>query len=151
MANKITDKQKKKIVADYLELQSVNAAAKRNNVSWKKAKEAIQEDEELTKKLEQKKEENTADVFAYMDSKRDEVFEIISVGLEVLPEKIREAKKMWIRDRHKDVSAGTVEPRYRKGKTYPQKILIAFEDGNAAEYVYNYSTDADGKIRYGDA
>ena len=92
MANKITDKQKKKIVADYLELQSVNAAAKRNNVSWKKAKEAIQEDEELTKKLEQKKEENTADVFAYMDSKRDEVCEIISVGLEVLPEKIREAK-----------------------------------------------------------
>ena len=92
MANKITDKQKKKIVADYLELQSVNAAAKRNNVSWKKAKEAIQEDEELTKKLEQKKEENTAEVFAYMDSKRDEVCEIISVGLEVLPEKIREAK-----------------------------------------------------------
>ena len=27
-----------------------------------------------------------------MDSKRDEVCEIISVGLEVLPEKIREAK-----------------------------------------------------------
>lgn len=62
------------------------------------------------------------------------------------PEKIQACQGI-----HKDVSTGTVEPRYRKGKTYPQKILIAFEDGNAAEYVYNYSTDADGKIRYGDA
>lgn len=56
------------------------------------------------------------------------------------PEKIQVCQGM-----HKDVSAGTVEPRYRKGKTYPKSILIAFEDGSAAEYVYNYSTDADGK------
>ena len=33
MAARLTDKQKKKIVADYLELGSYNATAKRNNVS----------------------------------------------------------------------------------------------------------------------
>lgn len=92
MAARLTDKQKKKIVADYVELQSVNAAAKRNNVSWKKAKETIDEDEELTKKLEYKKEENTADILEYMDRNKQAVCKIISVGLEVLPEKIRTAK-----------------------------------------------------------
>ena len=71
MAGRLTDKKKKKIVADYLELRSVNAAAKRNNVSWKKANEAIQEDKELTKKLEDKKAENTADILAYMESRRE--------------------------------------------------------------------------------
>lgn len=92
MAGRLTDRKKKKIVADYLELRSVNAAAKRNNVSWKKANEAIQEDKELTKKLEDKKAENTADILAYMESRRDKVCEIIGVALEVLPEKIRDAR-----------------------------------------------------------
>ena len=34
MAARLTDKQKKKIIADYLETQSINATAKKNNVSW---------------------------------------------------------------------------------------------------------------------
>ena len=34
MAERLTDKKKKKIVADYLETQSINATAKKNNVSW---------------------------------------------------------------------------------------------------------------------
>ena len=92
MAARLTDKQKKKIVADYLDTQSVNATAKRNNISWKTAKLIIDQDEELNKKLEQKKEQNTADILAYMESKRQEVCGIIDIGLSVLPEKIRDAR-----------------------------------------------------------
>lgn len=98
MAGRLTDRKKKKIVADYLELRSVNAAAKRNNVSWKKANEAIQEDKELTKKLEDKKAENTADILAYMESQREVVCEIIGKGLDALndPKKLEEASPAQI-------------------------------------------------------
>lgn len=84
MAARLTDKQRKKIVADYLETQSVNAAAKRNGVSWDTARKAIDEDGDIEKKLDQKKAENTADVLAYMESKRGIVCEIIGKGLMVL-------------------------------------------------------------------
>ena len=53
MAARLTDKQKKRIVADYLETQSVNSAAKRNGVSWDSAKKALEEAGEIEKKLEQ--------------------------------------------------------------------------------------------------
>lgn len=55
-------------------------------------------------------------------------------------EKIRACQEM-----HRNVSDGTVEPHYRKGKTYPKSIVISFEDGSQVEYYYNYSTDANGK------
>ena len=68
MAARLTDKQRKKIVADYLETESVNAAAKRNGVSWDAAKKTIDEAGDIEKKLDRKKAENTADVLAYMES-----------------------------------------------------------------------------------
>ena len=92
IAARLTDKQKKKIVADYLELQSVNATAKKNHDSWGTVKAILDETGEIEKKLEQKKDENTADILAYMESRRKQVCEIIEVGLEVLPEKIRYAR-----------------------------------------------------------
>lgn len=92
MAARPTDKQRKKIVADYIELQSVNAAAKKNNVSWGTVKSILDESKDLEKKLEQKKAENTSDILTYMERQREAVCEIIGVGLEVLPKKIRDAK-----------------------------------------------------------
>lgn len=84
MAARLTDRQKKKIVADYVELKSINAVAKRNNVSWKKAKDVIDEDEELTKKLEQKKEANTLEMLAFMDSRKEAAQIVIDKYLEAL-------------------------------------------------------------------
>lgn len=98
MAARLTDKQKKKILADYLECQSVNLAAKKNGVSWDSAKKALEEAGEIEKKLEQKKSENTADILAYMESKRGVVCEIIEKGLAALndPEKLAEASPAQI-------------------------------------------------------
>lgn len=92
MAARLTDKQKKKIVADYLELGSYNAAAKLNGVSNHTVKRVVLEVPEISEKVKQKKEENTADILAYMEAQKNRVCEIIDISLEVLPEKIRNAK-----------------------------------------------------------
>lgn len=98
MAARLTDKQKKKIIADYIETQSVNATANLNNVSWGTVKSIIDENREIAEKLEQKKEQNSADILAYMESKRDIVCEIIGKGLNVLnsDEKLSEASPAQI-------------------------------------------------------
>ena len=93
MAARLTDKQRKKIVADYLELGSYNATAKRNGVSNHTVKRIVAEVPEISEKIQQKKEENTADIVAYMERQRGVVCEIIGKGLEALntPEKLAEA------------------------------------------------------------
>lgn len=92
MAARLTDKQKKKILVDYLDTGSYNAAAERNGVCGHTVKRIVSECPGFSEKLKQKKAENTADILAYMDSKRDIVCEIIDTGLRVLPDKIENAR-----------------------------------------------------------
>lgn len=90
MAARLTDRQKKKIIADYVELQSYNATAKKNNVTHQTVKRVVSASPEFTKIAQQKKEENTADVLAYMDEHKDLVCSFIGLGLKALndPDKI---------------------------------------------------------------
>ena len=92
MAARLTDKQKKKIVADYLETESYNATAKKNGVCGQTVRRVVEESQGFSENLKQKKEQNTADILAYMESKRQEVCGIIDMGLSVLPEKIKDAR-----------------------------------------------------------
>lgn len=93
MAARLTDRQKKKIVADYLETESYNATAKKNGVCGQTVRRIVEESQGITEKLKQKKNENTADVLAYMESQRGIVCEIIGKGLAALnePDKLAEA------------------------------------------------------------
>ena len=93
MAARLTDKQKKKIVADYLECESYNATAKKNGVCGQTVRRVVEESQGFSENLKQKKEENTADILAYMESKRNIVCEILGKGLEALndPDKLKEA------------------------------------------------------------
>lgn len=93
LAARITDRKKKKIVADYLELGSYNAVAKLNGVCGQTVRRIVEESPNFTENLKQKKAENTADVLAYMESKRGIVCEIIDKGLAALndPEKLAAA------------------------------------------------------------
>lgn len=84
MAARLTDKQKKKIIADYLELDSYNATAKQNGVSKDTVKRVVLNCEDIVQRAQQKKEENTADILAYMKSKRDVTCQIIGKGLRLL-------------------------------------------------------------------
>lgn len=93
MAARLTDKQKKKIVADYLENGSLRATARENGVSDSTVKRVVADCGDFQQKAAQKKNENTADILAYMESKRGIVCEIIEKGLMALnsEEKLAEA------------------------------------------------------------
>lgn len=93
MAARLTDRQKKKIIADYVQLNNYCAVAKINNVSATTVKNIVLASADFVEKCEQKKEENTADVLAYMDEHKDLVCSFIGKGLEMLndPEKLAAA------------------------------------------------------------
>lgn len=93
MAARLTDKQKKKIVADYLELGSYNAAARKNGVSNHTVKRIVLETPEISKKVQQKKEQNTADILSHMESQKGEVIKVLDEYLAAMrdPAKIRRA------------------------------------------------------------
>ena len=98
MAARLTDKQKKKIVADYLELGSYNAVSKIHGISRQTVKNVVLSSTDIGQKLQQKKDENTTDVLAYMESRRGVVCEIIEKGLAALndPDKLKEASPSQI-------------------------------------------------------
>lgn len=93
MAARLTDKQKKKIVADYLGLGSYNAVAKKNGVSNHTVKRIVLETPEISKKVQQKKEQNTADILSHMESQKDEVIKVLDEYLAAMrdPAKIKRA------------------------------------------------------------
>lgn len=92
MAPRLNDRRKQKIIADYVELQSVNATARQNGVSWSTVKNILNQNGEIEKKLEQKKAENTADILAYMDAQKERVCQVIDIALDELPQRLRDAK-----------------------------------------------------------
>lgn len=93
MAARIPDRKKKKIIADYVQLGSWNAVAKLNGCAPNTVKNIVQGNAEIAEICNQKKEENTADILAYMDSRKDLVCSFIGKGLEMLndPEKLAAA------------------------------------------------------------
>lgn len=98
MAARLTDKQKKKIIADYVRLGSYNAVAKKHGLAASTVRKIVLADPESKEKLNRKKEENTADILAYMESQKQIVCEIIGKGLMVLndPEKLAAANPSQI-------------------------------------------------------
>lgn len=69
------------------------ATAKINGVSATTVKNLVRANADIVEKCEKKKEENTADVLAYMDKHKDMVCSFIGKGLEMLndPEKLAAA------------------------------------------------------------
>ena len=92
VAARLTDKQKKKIIAGYVELGSYNAVAKKNKVSKDSVRRIVMNINDFAQKAQHKKEENTADILSYMDRQKERVCDIIDIALETLPEKIINAR-----------------------------------------------------------
>lgn len=93
MAAHLTDKQKKQIIADYVELGSYNAVARKHGVSVTTVIRTCGKSDETKQKVIEKKQENTDDILAYMEMKKQIVCEIIGKGLDVLndEEKLKSA------------------------------------------------------------
>lgn len=89
MAARLTDRQKKKIIADYIQLESYNAVGRMNDVSPNTVKNIVKENEDIARKCTQKKEENTAEILDYMERQKSGVCTILDICLNELkkPEK----------------------------------------------------------------
>lgn len=91
MGKRLTDKDKKKIIADYIENQNYSETARINNVGVNTVKRLVlsQDNEEMARKSKEKKEENTKDILQYMDSIVKDQKEVIDLSLQVLKDKLK--------------------------------------------------------------
>lgn len=94
VATRLTDRQKKKIIADYVELGSYSAVAKKNGVSDNTVRNIVKGNSEISRKCELKKEQNTADILTYMESRKEQAQTVLDICLNALSnqEKIDAAK-----------------------------------------------------------
>lgn len=88
---KLTDKQKQKIIADYVETQNYCETARINKTDESTVRRIVksQDNAEIKRKTEQKKEENTKDILKYMDEIYDKQKSIIDLSLSALEEKLK--------------------------------------------------------------
>ena len=131
MAARLTDRQKKKILADYVQTSNYCAVAKLNGVSANTVKKIVQTNADIAEKLIQKKEENTADVLAYMESQRDVVCQIIGKGLTALndPDKLAAATPAQI-----TTALGTLIDKWTLLQGSRDKADVRVELGSMEEY-----------------
>ena len=85
---KLTDKQKKKIIADYMENGNYRETGRINNVSDNTVRNIVNKDQNTSEKSAQKKEENTKDILEYMDNIAEKQKKIIDLSLDVLEQKL---------------------------------------------------------------
>ena len=88
---KLTDKQKKKIIADYMENGNYRETARINSVAVDTVRRIIlknKNNQDFVKKSTEKKEENTKDILEYMDNIAEKQKKIIDLSLEVLEQKL---------------------------------------------------------------
>lgn len=93
MAARVTDREKKMIIADWIETQTYSAVARKHGVTHQTVKRIVNASPDIAKKVQQKKEENTADMIAYMESQKPAMQEAITLHLKALtdPERISAA------------------------------------------------------------
>ena len=86
---KLTDKQKKKIIADYVETQNYSEVARMNGVSDKTVKRIIDNENnvDVVEKVEQKKQENTQSTIEYMQTQHESKKRILDKILKAIEEK----------------------------------------------------------------
>lgn len=65
MAERLTDIRKKKIIADYVQLENYSAVARMNGVSHHTVKRVVLEDTEISAKLQRKK-RKTPPIFSHI-------------------------------------------------------------------------------------
>ena len=124
---KLTDKQKKKIVADYAINQNYSETARMNNVTDTTVRKIVKEDPDSLKKIEEKKEENTKDILEYVDSIAKDQKEIIKLSMEALKKKLKNPDMFTT---VKDIATvyGVIFDKALKAKELKQKYNNNFEE-----------------------
>ena len=96
---KLTDKQKKKIIADYVDNGNYSETARMNNTTDTTVRTIIKDNKDMAlKKMEQKKQQNTKDILEYMEETKDKRKKIIDLCLEKMEERLNKDELMNIKD-----------------------------------------------------
>ena len=90
---KLTDRQKKQIIAESVEGSSLRALGAKYGVSPTTIRRVLLHNPEFKQKVTQKKQENTASVLAFMESQKQDVCKVIDNLLHAIndPEKMAAA------------------------------------------------------------
>ena len=84
---KLTDLEKQQIIADYIETQNYSEVAKKYNRSVETIRNVVKDNEDVRKKLKQKKEENTQSTIEYMQTQHESKKRILDKILKAIEEK----------------------------------------------------------------
>lgn len=84
---KLTDKQKKKIIADFVETNNYCETARRNNISETTARRICKDDNNIKEKVEQKKEENTKSMLEMISETNNKRLQVISKLVNAIDDK----------------------------------------------------------------
>ena len=93
MAAHLSDRTKKKIIADRVDGMSLRRIAEKYGCSVYAVSKACESDQKFKQKITQKKEQNTLDMLAYLNARTKNAQEFIDIALEAIkdPEKIDKA------------------------------------------------------------
>ena len=86
-AKRLTERQKKKIVADYVQLQSYARTAKLNDVAESTVRKIVKDNPKCADLCALKKEQNTQDMLSYLGSKREEAQNLLGLYLKAMADK----------------------------------------------------------------
>lgn len=91
---RLTDRQKKKIVADYAEYGNFSEVARVNKIAIDTAKRVVRSDVDTLKIVKYHQDKNKLDMLEYMDTKVDMVQRFIDLAIVELskPEKLEKAR-----------------------------------------------------------
>lgn len=96
---KLTDKQKKKIIADYVDNGNYSETARINNTTDTTVRTIIKDNKDMAlEKMEQKKQQNTKDILEYMEETKEKRKKVIDLCLEKMEERLNKDELMNIRD-----------------------------------------------------
>ncbi len=85
---RLTDKQRKEIIAEYVDCQSYNKVAKKHKISATTVKKWVLKDVDSVKKCEQKKEENTQSMLSMIEQTNNKRLTVISKLVDAIDSKI---------------------------------------------------------------
>lgn len=98
MARQLTDKEKKKVVTEWVNGKSFNQIAREKGIAPSTVMKICNKEEEFKQKAMKKKEENTMDMLAFMDSRKFKAQELIDALLDGMLDK-KQLDKSSLRDK----------------------------------------------------
>ena len=96
MAPRLTDRQKKRIISDYVNIGSYNTVGKMHGISATTVKNVVLKNSETVGLCEQKKKQNTMDMLEFLETRKKKTQDIIDQLLDCMPDKIPRASLVQI-------------------------------------------------------